>query len=101
MEITTNVTKGKNSDYQYAGSVVFSIEQMLHQSERMRLREITIYCASGSYAPQYAAKNFLHYITETGFDSANLAVGALTAVAMIMIAGYIAIVSKRKKRTNG
>ena len=64
-------------------------------------REITIYCISGSYVRKYATKNFLHYITETGFDSANLAVGAVTAVAVIMIVGIIAIVSKRKRQTNG
>lgn len=63
-------------------------------------REITIYCVSGSYVRKYATKNFLHYITETGFDSANLAVGVVTAVAVIMIVGIIAIVLKRKERTN-
>lgn len=64
-------------------------------------REVTIYCVSGSYARKYATKNFLHYITETGFDSANLAVGAVAVAAVIMIVGTIAIVSKRKKRTDG
>lgn len=63
-------------------------------------REITIYCVSGSYARKYATKNFMHYITETGFDSTNLAVGAVTVAAVILFVGIIAIVLKRKKRTN-